>query len=43
MVAGAEERGAGSGKDLKEEKGDNTTMNNDNTIKGQRRILVVIS
>jgi hypothetical protein len=29
-VAGAEERGAGTGKALEEEKGDNTTMNNDN-------------
>jgi len=29
-VAGAEERGAGVDKDLKEEKGDNTKMNNDN-------------
>jgi hypothetical protein len=29
-VAGAEECGAGAGKDLEEEKGDNTTMNNDN-------------
>jgi hypothetical protein len=28
-VAGAEERGAGADKDLKEEKGDNTTMNKD--------------
>ena len=29
MVAGAEECGAGAGKDLEEEKGDNTTTNND--------------
>jgi len=29
MVAGAEECSAGAGKDLEEEKGDYTTMNND--------------
>ena len=29
-MVGAEERGAGAGKDLEEEKGDNTMMNNDN-------------
>jgi hypothetical protein len=29
-VAGADERGVGAGKDLEDEKGDNTTMNNDN-------------
>ena len=29
MVAGAEECGAGAGKDLEEEKGDNTMMIND--------------
>ena len=29
MVAGAEECGPGAGKDLEEEKGDNTRMNND--------------
>ena len=29
-VAGADERGTGAGKDLEEEKGDNTMMNNDN-------------
>jgi len=28
-VAGAEERGAGAGKDLEEEKGDNMMMNNE--------------
>jgi hypothetical protein len=30
MVAGAEGCGAGAGKDLEDEKGDNTTTNNDN-------------
>ena len=29
MVVGAEECGAGTGKDLEDEKGDNTTTNND--------------
>ena len=29
MVAGAEECGTGAGEDLEVEKGDNTTMNND--------------
>jgi hypothetical protein len=29
MVVGAEECGAGAGKDLEEEKGDNTRTNND--------------
>ena len=29
-MAGAEECGASAGKDLEEEKGDNTTTNNDN-------------